>query len=211
MARMDVQSRLYAERLVRAQTARWKQWLDVQAPYRWNLRRLDPGFTLDIGCGIGRNLIHLGGNGVGIDVNEHCLRVARDRGFVVFTPDEFERSVDYHAPGRFDSLLLAHVAEHLGVDETVSLLARYAGLVRDNGQVILITPQEAGQASDPTHVEFVDFGKLARIAACVGCRPDRSFSFPLPRWAGRFFAHNEFVVVSTKPAASADGPRTAAN
>ena len=46
----------YAERLETLETARWKRVLDVQAPYRWNLRRLGLGFTLDIGCGIGRNL-----------------------------------------------------------------------------------------------------------------------------------------------------------
>jgi len=44
----------YAERLSR--TASWKRWLNVQAIYRWNLRRLDPGVTLDIGCGIAATL-----------------------------------------------------------------------------------------------------------------------------------------------------------
>ena len=73
--RRDTRQRLRraADRL---QTARWKQWLDVQAPFRWNLRRLDPGFTLDIGCGIGRNLLHLPRQGVGVDTNEHCVRAA---------------------------------------------------------------------------------------------------------------------------------------
>src|SRR5439155_25078118 len=86
----------YADRLVSLQTARWKRWLDVQAPFRWNLRRLRPGFTLDIGCGIGRNLLHLGGQGVGVDTNEHCVRVARARGLIAFTPEEFRRSVDHN-------------------------------------------------------------------------------------------------------------------
>src|SRR5207247_11057189 len=72
----------YADRLIGLQMARWKRWLDVQAPFRWNLRRLDPGFTLDIGCGIGRNLLHLRGHSVGVDTNEHCVRTARARGLV---------------------------------------------------------------------------------------------------------------------------------
>src|SRR5512139_906426 len=99
----------YAERLIRLQTAGWKRWLDVQAPFRWNLRRLDPGFTLDIGCGIGRNLQHLRGHGVGVDANEYCVRAARARGLTAFTPDEFRTSGEYNRQGRFDTILLAHV------------------------------------------------------------------------------------------------------
>lgn len=79
----------YEERLTRLQTARWKQWLDVQAPFRWNLQSLGPGSTLDIGCGIGRTLLHLRGNGVGIDTNPYCVDVAQARGLTAFTPDEF--------------------------------------------------------------------------------------------------------------------------
>ena len=39
----------YAQRLVRLQMAPWKRWLNVQAPFRWNLTRLRPGFTLVVG------------------------------------------------------------------------------------------------------------------------------------------------------------------
>src|SRR3954467_423650 len=97
----------YAERLLRLQTPRWKQWLDVQAPFRWNLRRLDPGAPLDIGCGIGRNLLHLPRLSVGIDVNEYGVRAAKARGLIAFTPGEFERSTEHNRPGRFDAILLA--------------------------------------------------------------------------------------------------------
>ena len=46
----------------------------------------------------------------------------------------------------------------------------------------------------------MDFIRLARIADRLGFQPERSFSFPFPRWVGRFFRYNEFVVVSRKPA-----------
>ena len=85
----------YADRLVRLQTARWKRWLDVQAPFRWNLRRLDPGFTLEIGCGIGRNLLHLRGQSVGVDTNAHCVGAARGRGLTAFTPEEFRHDAHH--------------------------------------------------------------------------------------------------------------------
>ncbi|HEY3045185.1 MAG TPA: class I SAM-dependent methyltransferase [Vicinamibacterales bacterium] len=193
----------YADRLIRLQTAPWKRWLDVQALHRWNLRRLDPGFTLDIGCGIGRNLLHLPGQSVGVDVNEHCVRAATARGLTAFTPGEFRRSEELNRPGRFDSILLAHVAEHMTEDQVVALLQEYEALLRPGGKLILISPQEAGFKSDSTHVELMDFARLARISERLGFRPERSFSFPFPRWAGRLFVYNEFVVVSRKPATSA--------
>ena len=76
----DTRDREYTERLIRLQRAPWKRWLDVQAPYRWNLRRLAPGFTLEVGCGIGRNLEHLRGEGVGLDHNPYSVAAARQAG-----------------------------------------------------------------------------------------------------------------------------------
>jgi len=190
----------YAERLIKLQTARWKQWVDVQAPFRWNLRRLDPGFTLDIGCGIGRNLLHLPGHSVGIDVNEHCVRAAKARGLIAFTPSEFRRSAEYNRPGRFDAILLAHVAEHMTEDQVVVLLQEYEALLRPGGKLILISPQEAGFRSDRTHVQLMDFARLSRISQRLGCQLEQSFSFPFPRWVGRLFTYNEFVVVGRRAA-----------
>ena len=87
----DTRDREYTERLVRLQRAPWKRWLDVQAPYRWNLRRLHPGFTLEVGCGIGRNLEHLRGHGVGLDHNAHSVAAARDSACVPLPPTSFAR------------------------------------------------------------------------------------------------------------------------
>lgn len=190
----STESAAYADRLTALELRQWKQWLDVQAPYRWNLRRLRPGFVLDIGCGIGRNLAHLGGHGVGIDHNPACVAGARERGFTAYTPDEFAASVDAR-PGAFDSLLVAHVLEHLDEDGATDLLRRYLPYVRDDGRLIMITPQEAGQRSDPTHVRFVDIAAAGALAAGLGWRVVRERSFPFPRVAGRVFTYNEFVVV----------------
>src|SRR5205085_2950450 len=179
----------YAQRLIRLQMASWKRWLDVQAPFRWNLRRLDPGVTLDIGCGIGRNLLHLPAQSVGVDTNEYCVRTARARGLTAFTPADFLSSAEYNRAGRFDTILLAHVAEHMTETEVVALLQQYECLVRPGGMLILITPQEAGFKSDATHVQLMDFDCLTRISERLGFQRERAFSFPFPRWAGRLFTY----------------------
>jgi hypothetical protein len=44
----------------------------------------------------------------------------------------------------------------------------------------------------------MDFDRLIRIARRAGFEPERSFSFPFPTWAGRWFTYNEFVVVSRR-------------
>jgi SAM-dependent methyltransferase len=79
----------YAARLKRLSSARWKQILDVQRPYRWNLARLDLGTTLDVGCGIGRNLRSLPSGSMGVDHNAASIALARQSGLAAMTTEEF--------------------------------------------------------------------------------------------------------------------------
>lgn len=188
----------YAERLARLEGARWKQLLDVQAPYRRNIRRLAPGRTLDVGCGLGRNLAHLGGNGVGVDHNETAVAECRRRGFVAHTTAEFPTSTDAVAGG-YDHLLLSHVLEHLVPAEALDLLSTYLPYVRHGGTVIVITPQEAGQRSDETHRTFLDHDAVASVLVPLGTPVIERRSFPFPRPVGRVFRHNEFVTVARVP------------
>jgi 2-polyprenyl-3-methyl-5-hydroxy-6-metoxy-1,4-benzoquinol methylase len=190
----------YSERLISKESIWWKRLLDVQAPYRWNLRRLNLGFTLDVGCGLGRNLAHLDGNGVGIDHNATSVEVAKSRGLLAYLPEEFEQT-EHNKAGRFDSILIAHVLEHMTEPQAGELLGRYVPLLKAGGRAVLITPQERGFKSDPTHVEFLDFSGLRRIAEAAGLVPERAYSFPFPRPVGKVFTHNEFVSTSTKPLA----------
>jgi SAM-dependent methyltransferase len=187
----------YAARLIRLQQTGWKRFLHVQAPYRWNLRRLQPGLTLEIGCGIGRNLLHLEGAGVGIDLNPHCVEAARGQGLSAFTPADFLNSA-FNQLGTFDSLLLSHVAEHMARAEVVNLIRQYLPLLKPDGRLILFTPQEAGFRTDPTHVEFMDLEKLQAICLELTFEPERLSSFPFPRIFGKIFIYNEFVLVGRR-------------
>jgi NAD(P)H-nitrite reductase large subunit len=75
----------------------------------------------------------------------------------------------------------------------------YLDLLRAGGRVVVMTPQEAGFRSDPTHVEFMDFDKVHAVMRGAGLRVERRYSFPLPRFAGAVFKYNEFVTIGHKP------------
>jgi SAM-dependent methyltransferase len=200
----STQEDAYADRLVGLQSVWWKRILPVQAPYRWNLRRLHLGFVLDIGCGVGRNLQNLGGRAVGVDHNARSVEFARQAGYTAFTAAEFPAS-EYARSDTFDSLLLAHVLEHMSEADAIALVREYLPFVRDGGRVVFITPQERGYRSDPSHVEFMDDARLAEIAAALHLPVRRRYSFPFPRAFGKLFVYNEFVVVADVPPAAAAG------
>ena len=185
----------YSRRLSTAVAPRHglRRWVDPQRPSRWNIRRLQLGIALDVGCGVGRHLAHLDAGSVGIDPNPHCIAVARGRGLTVWTTDEFESTAPV-AEGSFDSLLLAHVLEHMPYDQAQALLARYLPFVRPGGKVVAICPQARGQRSDPTHVTFLPPTRLVELVEGAGLRITHRASFPLPFAMGRWFTHNETVV-----------------
>src|SRR6476619_8213897 len=87
--RADTKGDDYTRRLEDRSGVWWKRLLNVQAPYQWNLRRQDLGRTLDIGCGIGRNLPSLPPGSLGVDHNATSVATARARGLHAMTTDEF--------------------------------------------------------------------------------------------------------------------------
>jgi SAM-dependent methyltransferase len=188
----------YAERLRRKQTRLWKRLLHVQAPYHWNLRRQDLGRTLDVGCGIGRNLGVLPPGSVGVDHNPESIALARSQGYDAYTVEEFMDG-ELAVPGAFDGLLLAHVVEHMEHEEALSLIREYLPFLSPGGRLFLVCPQERGYASDPTHVWFAQASDLEGLVRTLGLELERSFSFPLPRIAGKLFIYNEFGVTARAP------------
>ena len=187
----------YTDRLAGLADVRWKQVLSVQAPYRWNIRRLKPGRTLDIGCGIGRNLTHLD-DAVGVDHNASSIQVARERGLTAWTSQDWPTCPDA-VPQSFDTILLAHVLEHLDEATGDEVISSYLPYLRPSGRLILICPQERGYTTDPTHVRFLDMSAMRATGRRLGFVAERSFSFPFPRSAGKVFPYNEFVVVAGRP------------
>lgn len=192
----------YTERLT-AERPLWRRALNTQAPFRWNIRRLVTTPVLDVGCGVGRNLLHLDGAGVGVDSNDHSVAVARDRGLEVYTAEEF-RQLPQTNGRTFPTLLFAHVLEHMSLEEASGLVAAYLPYVEEGGKVVIIVPQEAGFATDDTHVHMVQPDDLRAIAASNGLVLAQLRSFPLPAVAGRFLRYNETIAVMRTATASPD-------
>ncbi len=187
----------YTKRLVALQKKSWKTVLDVQRPYRWNLARLAPGKTLDLGCGIGRSLASLPPGSIGIDHNPHSIDVINRMGLIGFLPDDFRKSSQYIL-GSYDTLLLSHVLEHMTFNDGLNLIKEYAPLVKSGGLAILLCPQEKGFATDDTHVTFLNDEALRLMLTHAGFTVERSYSFPFPRLLGKIFPYNEFVTVGRK-------------
>lgn len=196
---LDTAAEEYARRLHAKQQIWWKRALNVQAPYQYNLRRQGLGRTLDVGCGIGRNLETLGGGSVGVDHNAASVKLARERGVTALTVEEWETS-DLRVPEAFDGILLAHVIEHMDEAAGRAIMEDYLPYLRPGGRVFFVCPQERGYDSDATHVRWTTGADLEALARDVGLVPDPSFSFPFPRWAGKPFIYNEFCLLAHKPA-----------
>ena len=182
----------YADRLDALQSKWWKRALNVQAPYRANIRRLHLGRTLDVGCGNGRNLATLPEGSVGVDHNPYSVASARQRGLRAFTVDEFFATPEVSRPASYDSILAAHLIEHLTRSEARAVIGSYLPLVKPGGRVVFITPQERGHASDPTHLDFTDQDALRELSGDLGLVTEKEYSFPLPRMFGKSFKYNEF-------------------
>lgn len=189
----DTSGEWYTDRLQRLTGRGWKRF--VPDPYRWNLRRLKLGRTLDVGCGIGRCLAFIDGNGVGVDHNKKSVEVCRSHGLEAYTPEEFF-GID---AGFFDSILLSHVLEHTTVDEGRELLTSYVRYLKPGGRILLITPQLAGQKSDPTHVRLLDTDALRSQIEELGGTGIETRSFPFPRFAGGIFRYNESHAIGAIP------------
>lgn len=194
----DTQGEDYAKRLHDKETARWKQLLNVQAPYRWNLRRHQLGRTLDVGCGIGRNLETLDAGSVGVDHNATSIELARERGLTALTVQEWETS-QLRVPESFDGMLVAHVIEHMPPETGEQVVRDYLPYLKPGGKVLFICPQERGYASDPTHVRWTTGEDLMDLSRDLGLEPQPWRSFPFPRITGKAFVYNEFNVFATKP------------
>lgn len=186
----------YTDRLTTRSGVWWKRLLRPADPFLWSIRRRQLGRTLDVGCGLGRNLAVLPAGSVGVDHNADSVARARALGLDAVTVDEFlARTYPF---GTFDSLLVSHVIEHMDPDSALQVMRAYLPYLRHGGSVLFLCPQERGFASDATHISWTTGEDLMSMCRELDLEPQQLRSFPLPRWAGGAFVYNEFQVLARK-------------
>lgn len=193
--RGDTKSASYTARLSSLE-GRWiKRFLNPINPYRWNIRRLANGKTLDVGCGIGRNLRYLARpDSVGVDHNIDSIAIVRELGFEGFTPEKFHEIFSGQAV--FDTILISHVLEHLDLEDAKNLINSYLPYLKKDGRVVVICPQEVGFRSDKTHVTYLTSNSIAELCCSLDLKPVVCRSFPLPSVFGKIYVYNEHIVVA---------------
>ena len=188
----NTNTRAYADYLIGRQGGLRAKFL--QMPYRVHLRNLKTGRTLDVGCGAGRLLKALSADSMGVDHNPLLVQACLDWGMQAMTTEQWAKK-QAEFKGAFDSIIFSHVAEHMTAAEFEAMLRSFVFALRPKGRAVLICPQEAGYATDPTHVEYMDGPKLSEILRRAGFEPLQSYSFPFPSVVGKFFKQNETVVI----------------
>lgn len=113
--------------------------------------------AVDFGCGACELLSLLGTGSLGLDVNPHCVDHGREKGLEValYSPADDRYQLSVCQVGRFHSLVMCHVLEHIPDAQRVlgALLSSAARL--GMGRVAIVVPGRMGYHSDATHTTFV--------------------------------------------------------
>jgi SAM-dependent methyltransferase len=188
-----------------------RRW--VKGFYLRRLLREVSGPTVDYGCGAGQLLARLPAGSIGLELNEVLVAQLRARGHEVYPVPADSSAFDLEgmATGRYRSLVIAHVIEHL--DDPGAALRRLLSACARLGieRVVVVVPGPKGFRSDPTHRVFVDAAYMQRhvepLHAGYVRRGPRYF--PLP-WAGggELFIYNEVIWVFARETPSLEGRST---
>ena len=191
----DTTNSEYTCRIIKEQRRYFKHFLKFINPYAVHIKKVCRGEVLDIGCGIGRNLEYLGHRAMGIDHNKESVTFALFRGFNAAHTSEIKALLKNKL---FDTFLIAHVLEHMNDSDSINLIKDYLPFLKDNGQIVVICPQERGFKHDPTHLNFVKFNEIENVVYKSGMSVIKKYSFPFPRFMGKYWVFNEFVVIAER-------------
>jgi SAM-dependent methyltransferase len=177
----------------------WKKIVPIHLPYTINLKKQLKGKTLEVGCGLGRNLKHLQDGSVGVDHNKKSVMYCLSKGLPAMSTEDFHKT-SLCEKSHFDNLLVSHVLEHIELDKQADLLREYIPYLKQESRIFIVTPQERGHELTDSHITWTDFDRIKDIL--IESAPDfeirSSYSFPFPRMFGKWFNYNEFNVVAER-------------
>lgn len=158
------------------------------------IRRIAPGVTLDVGCGIGDYLRSKEG-AIGVDIDPAVVDYCRSEGleaYVVPNGSPFP-----FGNGYFDSIVCDNVIEHLEKPEL--LMLEISRVLKSNGRLVVGLPGIKGFAHDPTHVHFYRLDDICQLLSCYGFSCKSHFYAPIPlSFLSRFLSQQCLYVLAYK-------------
>ena len=182
----------------------------VRGLYLAHQARQVEGPSIDFGCGLGPLLARLPLGSLGLDINASSIEHCRALGLPaeVYDPESDRYELRAFAPGRFRSLIAAHVFEHL--EEPTIALRRLLQSARrlELNRVVIVVPGERGFRVDRTHRTFLTEVELGAPAVWEGTgfrvRGSHRFPFDWPA-IDRWFTYQELHVVFERSAPRGEG------
>ena len=184
--------------------------------YLSDLLRHVQGASIDLGCGAGDLLARLPSGSMGLEINPAAVEFCRCRNLEasLYDPEADDYELAGIPPGRYSTLLLTHVLEHLP-DPRAVLLKLYRSCARLGiHRIVLTVPCEKGFGYDATHRTYVDEAYLAGhgLLACHGFTASYLGYFPLNRkWPGKLYTFHELRIVldhtGKLPSTTGDAPQ----
>lgn len=173
----------------------------IRSAYLRNIRKHVVGRAVDFGCGIGELLSTLPSGSTGLEINPYAVELCKQRNLEVtlvkLEPQLYQLLFLDCGRGRYDTLIISHVLEHLeGANMILGELIRACARLSID-RIIVVVPGSVGYASDPTHRQFIDLEYLKAVEQSVHLFSiTHNGYFPVNlKVAGDYFAHNELVVI----------------
>ena len=132
---------------------------------------IKPGRALDVGCGPGRNAIHLAAAGFtvdAVDLSENAIAWARDRAAEAGVTVDFHRGDAFAATGPYDLIHDSGCFHHLPPHRRISYLAMLDRALVPGGHFALtcFTAEEGSSRTD------ADFYRDTKLDGGVGYTPE---------------------------------------
>jgi len=193
---MDTSTREYAEYYLKKYHIWWRFWTPLEVPFKYFAKCLCKGKTLDVGCGPGRYLSFLS-NATGIDHNPCFVGYARDRGFDVYSNEDFEKDFDHHL-NEFDTLLFSHILEHMEFHLACKFVEKYLPTLKKDGRIVIIVPHGICYHNDPSHICYLDCKMIKELASVNNLNLIKEMYHPFPEWLSRWIVNDAAFILKQK-------------
>jgi len=161
------------------------------------LRRIKPGYFLEVGCGRGyvsKVLLDLGWYGIGYDLNPKSLDYALSLNHTAVSTGRFRVknqnffNIEGSSSPKFDLIISCMVLEHFNDDEELAYFEQVKNLLTFNGRTILLVPSCPNywgwEDEIAGHYRRYTRGYLKAILESSGYKIDEliGLTYPLSNW-----------------------------